>query len=223
LTGAPISSNLLQDKKIAPTHGKGDKTVKNITVALICTLLILTATTALAQKERAIGKSHYTAELAVMFMQHRTFETDDGGVYLGLAGYGHLGNNWYLGGEIGVGGGFGILSDESTFNPIELNAKKAFPLSESWAVDIGGGLSYNRVKFSHDSWFTDNDWEVSDWVFGGQLMGDLYFKAGNFLIGLKLKYQLTADVPDVAAEISPIEGWDYSNFKIGLQIGFLAQ
>ena len=200
-------------------------TVKKNTAFLLCTLVILTLTltTAQAQDPPPIGRSHYTVELDAMFMQHRTFETDDGGLYLGLAGYGHIGKHWYLGGEIGVGTGFGIFTDNTTYNPIELNAKKAFALSGSWAIDVGGGLSYNRVHFSHNSWFSDNDWDVTDWVFGGQLMSDLYFKAGNFLIGLKLKYQLTADVPDVAAEVSPIEGWDYSNFKIGIQLGFLSQ
>ena len=127
-----------------------------------------------------------------------------------------------LGGEIGVGFGLGVIfSENSSFVPIELNAKKAFALSPNWVIDVGGGLSYNKIEFSHDSWFSDNDWNVTEWVFGGQLMCDFYFKASKFLVGLVLKYQLTADLPEVSAAISPEEGWDYSNFKIGLQLGFL--
>jgi hypothetical protein len=191
-------------------------------VALVCTLMVLNGMTALAQDEARLGKSHYCFEMALMFLQHRTFETDDGGGYVGLTGYGHLGNNWYLGGEIGAGFGMGaIFSDGSTFTPLQLNAKKALALSPSWVVALGGGLSYSRVEFSHNSLFTSNDFEVADWVFGGQVLCDFLFKAGRVPLGLKLMYQLTADLPEVAAEISPDEGWDYSNFRIGLQIGFM--
>ena len=196
--------------------------MKKKVVALVCTLLVLNTLTALAQDEPALGTSHYSAEMDLMFLQHRTFDTDDGGVYLGLAGYGHIGNSWYLGGEIGVGAGFGLfLVESSSFMPIELNAKRAFALSRRWIVDVGAGLSYNRVAFSYNPWGSDNDRDVTDWVFGGQVMGDLIFKAGHFLVGLKFKYQLTADLPDVSSLISPDEGWDYSNLKIGIQLGFL--
>ena len=196
--------------------------MKKKVLALTCMLLVLNGMAALAQDAPLLGRSHYSLELDLMFLQHRTFDTDDGGVYLGLAGYGHLGNNWYLGGEIGVGSGFGLLlSDSSTYMPIELNAKRAFELAPSFIVDVGGGLSYNRVEFSHDSWFTDNDFEVTDWVIGGQMLCDILYKAGSIQLGLKLKYQLTADLKEVADLISPEEGWDYSNFKIGFQIGFL--
>jgi hypothetical protein len=195
--------------------------MKKTVCALACLLVALNGMAALAQDEAVLGKSHYTAELDAMFLQHRTFDTDDGGVYFGLAGYGHMGDNWYLGGEIGVGAGFGLfLVDSSSYMPIELNAKRAFALSPSFVVDLGAGLSYSRVEFSHDSLFSDDDWEVTEWVFGGQVMSDLYFKAGSFLLGLKVKYQLTQDVEDVASVISPDEGWDYSNLKIGFQIGF---
>ena len=113
------------------------------------------------------------------------------------------------------------LSLGKTHFTLELDAKRAFALSLGFVVDVGAGLSFNRVSFSHNAWFSDDDWEVTDWVFGGQVMSDFYFKAGSFLLGLKLKYQLTADLPEVSEEISPDDGWDYSNFKIGLQIGFL--
>lgn len=196
--------------------------MKKKILTLACALLILTTTATLAQNPPVLGTSHYSAELDVMFLQHRDFTTDDGGVYLGLAGYGHLGGNWYLGGEIGIGAGFGLLLVESsTFMPIELNAKRAYALSSSFVVDIGAGLSYNRVQYTYNPWFSNNDNDVTNWVFGGQLFGDLTFKTGRFLIGLKIKYQLTADLPDVESVISPEEGWDNSNLRIGLAIGFM--
>lgn len=196
--------------------------MKMVIPALVCLLLFFNGMAAIAQDTPPLGKSHFTLELDAMALQHRTFTTDDAGVYFGLAGYGHIGKNWYLGGEIGGGTGFVFfLSDDSSFMPLELNAKRAFALSPGFVIDVGAGLSYNRVNFSHDSWFSDDDWEVTEWVFGGQLMSDIYFKAGSFLLGLKLKYQLTADLPEVSEKISPDDGWDYSNFRIGIQIGFM--
>ena len=196
--------------------------MKKIILSLAISLVFLNGVAAFAQEAPLLGKSHYSAELDLMFLQHRTFTTDDGGVFLGLAGYGHLGGNWYLGGEIGVGGGFGLfLIESSSFMPVELNAKRAYALSPSFVVDVGAGLSYNRVDFSYNPWGTDNDRDVVDWVFGGQIFSGLTYKAGSFLIGLKFKYQLTADLPEVASLISPEDGWDYSNLRIGLQIGFM--
>jgi hypothetical protein len=170
-----------------------------------------------------LGGYHIVVELDAMYMQHQTFETDEAGLYIGLAGYGHLGNSWYLGGEIGAGTAVTFFSsNDSSYMPLELNAKRGFPLAPWCAVELGGGLSFSRISFSHDSWINDEDEvEISDWVFGGQLLGSLTFKAGPMILGLKLKYQLTTDAEEVAELISPDEGWDYSNFKIGLQVGFM--
>jgi hypothetical protein len=188
---------------------------------LLCALLILTTPPALTQEPPALGRSHFSAELDLMFLQHRTFETEDGGAYLGIAGYWHLDRNWYLGGEIGAGFGFGIFSESSTYVPLEVNAKKAWPLSSHWIADVGAGLSYNRIHVSHQRLFSDDDWEVTEWVFGGQVLGDFIYTTGGFHIGLKLKYKLTADLPETTGLVSPEEGWDYSNFKIGIALGVL--
>lgn len=170
-----------------------------------------------------LGGYHFAVDLDAMYLQHQTFETDEAGLYIGLAGYGHIGGGWYLGGEIGAGTAVTVFSsNESSYMPLELNAKRGFPLASWCVVELGGGLSFSRISFSHDPWFSDDeDVEISDWVFGGQLLGGFTFKAGPMILGLKLKYQLTADAEEVAELISPDEGWDYSNFKIGLQVGFM--
>lgn len=170
-----------------------------------------------------LGMYHIAVKLDAMYLQHQTFETDESGFYVGLVGYGHLGSGWYLGGEIGAGGSLTLFaSDESSYMPLELNAKRGFPLA-SWCVgELGGGMSFSRVTFNHDQFFgSEEDYEITEWVFGGQIFGCLTFKAGPMLLGLELKYQLTTDAEEIADRISPDEGWDYSNFKIGLKVGFL--
>lgn len=191
-------------------------------VAFVCTGLLILAvgSASLAQDRPPLGGSHFAVEWDAMLLQHRTFETDDVGFYLGISGYGHIGRNWYLGGEIGGGGGFGtlFLGETSSYMPIELNAKRAFGLTRNLVADLGGGLSYSRVEYNQ-SFSSDGD--VADWVVGAQVMGDGWFRAGRFLAGVKLKYQLTADVEGVDPVLSTGKGWDYSNLKIGVQIGFV--
>lgn len=195
--------------------------MKTTAFTLICLVLMLTGPTAGAQEQPLLGTSHYAVELDLMFLQHRTFETDDGGIYFGFAGYRYLGDDWYLGGEIGVGTAFGLfLVENSTYMPLEVNAKRAFALSRHWVATLGGGLSLSRVEYSHDAFDPDDDVDVTEWVAGGQVLSDLIYQAGGFQIGLKFKYQLTTNVDEVTSRFSPDAGWDYSNLKLGIQIGF---
>jgi len=168
-----------------------------------------------------LGRFQIGAELDAMSMQHRTFETDDGGIFLGLSVFGHVRNGWYLGAEIGVGGSMKIFGyEDSSFVPIEVNAKRAFRLANHLAADLGAGLSYGQVEFSH-SLFVDDPVEINEWVPGAQVFGGLLVDAGPFFVGIKLKYQLTMDAEEIADFISPDDGWDYSNLRIGAQVGFL--
>ena len=196
--------------------------MRKATLSLLCTLVILTGATASAQESPLLGTSHYSMEMAYMFLAHDTFAIDDYGVYLGLAGYGHLGDDWYLGSEIGVGGAFGLFGfDSSSYTPIEVNGKRAFSLSPRWAMDMGAGLSYSRVKFVNNAWFSESE-IITDWVFGGQVLTNLYFQTGWAQVGLKIKYQLTTDVRGLEDLTLSSGGWDYTNLKISLQIGFRA-
>jgi hypothetical protein len=170
----------------------------------------------------ALGRMHFSIEFATMGMQHRDFSTDDAGVYFGISGYGHLGKDWYLGGEYGAGTSMAFFfADESSFYPLELNAKRGFRLSEVFCADLGAGLSYSRVKFQSIGFFSEDGEEIEEWVFGGQIFGDLMIEAGGVFLGLCAKYQLTTDASDVADELEETDGWDYTNYRIGLKIGFM--
>jgi len=168
-----------------------------------------------------LGRFQIGVELDAMSMQHRTFETDDAGLYMGLSVFGHVRNDWYVGAELGVGGSMSIFGyEESSFVPLEVNAKRAFRLANHFAADLGAGLSYGHVDFSH-SLFVDDPVEINEWVLGTQIFGGLLVDAGPFFVGVRLKYQLTMDAEEIADFISPDEGWDYSNLRVGAQVGFM--
>lgn len=170
----------------------------------------------------ALGRMHFSIEFATMGMQHRDFSTDDAGIYFGLSGYGHLGKDWYLGGEYGGGTSMSFFfADESSFYPLELNAKRGFRFSDIFCADLGGGLSYSRVHFKRMFLFFSEGEEIDEWVFGGQIFGDLMLEFGGVFLGLSAKYQLTTDASDVADELEETDGWDYTNYRIGLKLGFM--
>ena len=170
-----------------------------------------------------LGRLHFSVALARMAMQHRTFETDDTGLFFNAAGYGRLRGDWYAGGEIGVGGNVALFGlDETTTVPIELNLKRGFGLSRHVALALGGGLCTSWVEYRDNGFFgTGDERTASDWVFGGQVFGEILLHAGWAQTGLQVEYQLTTDAGEVMDLISPGEGWDYSNLKIALHVGIL--
>jgi hypothetical protein len=169
-----------------------------------------------------LGMAHFACQFDYMFMQHRTFAFDDFGIHLGIKGYGHLGDDWYLGGEIGAGGAVGfIFGPTSDIGTIELNAKRAFSISSLLVMDLGGGVSLNSVDITDWSLFSDDTVKVEDWVLGMQALADIYFRFEWGLAGLSVKYMLTTDVSGYE-EIDPGDpDYDMSSLMIGAQVGFL--
>ena len=186
-------------------------------------LLLGVATPALGSADAAppFGRFHVGLEVDRMSMQHETFDTDDTGAFFGLSGYGHVSRGWYVGGEVGGGGSLSLFGgDESSQLPIEVNVTRAFTPLRRVAFDVGGGLSVSRVDFSTGGFLSEKQ-EADDWVFGGQVLGNVRLRAGWGFLGLKLKYQLTADSDEIADLAGADEGWDYSNLKIGLTVGIV--
>ena len=192
------------------------------TIIVLIISIGIAAPSAAQDAPGTLGSFQISADLSTMWMQHRTFDTDDGGLFAGLGVYGHLGDDWYIGGEIGTGSSLALLVfDDSSFVPVEVNAKRAFRLKNHIAADLGAGLCFGRVEYSRSPLFWGETDEVDQWVPGGQVFADLLFDAGGFFLGLKTKYQLTADADEVADLVSSDEGWDYSNFRFGIQFGFM--
>lgn len=174
-----------------------------------------------AQDVPPLGRYHFDAALNLMIMQHVSFESDDAGLQFILAGYRHVGRDWYAGLELGAASSLTLIGDDSSFTSLEANAKKAFVAGRRVRFDLGGGLSLGHVSFEENNWFSDDDTKVDEWVVGMQALADLHLKLGSVLLGANLKYLLTTDVPGVTAESGLAGGWDYSNLTLGLHAGFL--
>lgn len=175
-----------------------------------------------AQEAPALGEYHFSFGFGPMIMQHVTFETDDAGVHLGLAGYKHVGRGWYLGAELGFGQSMVLFGDDSGITMYELNGKRGFELGGAFAADLGAGLSYNHVTYERSSLFgTGSDPGIDDWVLGIQGLAGIHGRLGPFLLGAYLKAMLTQDVDGVQEAEGLQEGWDYSNLTFGIRFGFL--
>lgn len=194
--------------------------MKTLTIAALF-LSCLAAVPATAQDVPSLGRYHVYFEYSAMIMQHVTFEADDAGLHVGLAGYKHVGDDWYVGAELGGGGSLIFLGIDSEITTWEVNAKRALPLGRFVCFELGGGLSYNKVHYEESHLFFDDDEiEIDDWVPGVQALANAHAKLGAFLAGAHVKYMLTGDVEGVQEAEGLEEGWDYSNVTIGVQFGF---
>jgi hypothetical protein len=195
--------------------------VKRVLVMAAC-LLLTTCSSLLAQEAPPLGKYQISVKWDAMLMQHVTFETDDFGFFIGLDAYKHVGRNWYVGGAIGGGGSMNVifLSGGNSITALELNGKRAFPLTSFLVFDLGAGLSYNSVQYD-GTWIWESDEvDINEWVFGAQALADMNLKFKGLLVGVNLGYMLTQDVPGVADQTGVKKGWDYSNLCYGVQAGF---
>jgi len=197
------------------------KTFRMASVLLLCLAACPLAAQEAAQEGPPLGKYHFYFEYGAMVMQHVTWSTDDAGIHLGLAGYRHMGKNWYLGAELGVGASLMFFGDASDIGMIEVNAKRAFPLGNTVRFDFGGGLSYNHVTFDDADWFGPDTPVIDDWVLGVQVLSNANLKLGPVLLGAHVKYMLTQDVAGVQEVENLDKGWDYTNLTFGIQCGFL--
>ncbi|MFO7610482.1 MAG: hypothetical protein R6X35_15050 [Candidatus Krumholzibacteriia bacterium] len=194
------------------------KTLAIVAVSLVC----LSSSPLAAQQAPPLGQYHGYLAFGAMVMQHVTFANDDAGPHVGAAVYRHLGQSWYLGAELGRGESFSLFGDDSGITLCEVNAKRVFAPSGLLRLDLGGGLSYNRVTYDEYVLFGPDDGEqISDWVPGVQALTNVHLKLGRFLLGAHLKYMLTGDVAGVPADPDTDKGWDYTNLTFGVQFGFL--
>jgi hypothetical protein len=143
----------------------------------------------------------------ITFTDDEWSNVDDDGLYLGVEGYWKVDPNVYVGGEIGEAINVSILGDDISFIPVELNVKYATEIAPNIIADFGAGASFSYAEIT-DPWSDESE---DDWLFGGQVFGDLTYKIKSFSIGVNAKYQMTQDFKDSDV--------DLSNWRLGLQLG----
>lgn len=184
--------------------------------------LSLSCSSALAQEPPSLGNAHFYLGLSGMNMQHATLEPEETGLHLGVAGYKHLGRNWYLGAEIGAGSNLALFGAQSGITTVAMNGKRVFADGTTLRFDLGAGLSYNNVTYDENNLFSsEDDAELEDWVLGAQVLANVHAKLGEFILGANVTYMLTADVEGLQGAEGLEEGWDYSNITVGIHLGFL--
>lgn len=133
----------------------------------------------------------------------------DSGPYLGLEAYRQISERLHLGGELGYArssGSIPLVKTELTYVPIELNLKYA-AIATPWVdFTLGGGFSYNYVRFEVDCFGTCFDAD-EDWHPGLQFFGGARFNALRFLLGVEGKYQVS-------------EEQDLDNWRLTAQAGY---
>jgi hypothetical protein len=102
--------------------------------------------------------------------------------------------------------------------PIEFNIKYVIPVSRCLNFAFGGGGSINYFSISSNTQFGGLAVNASDsnWVWGGQVFGELNYRISNWFIGADVKYQLTQDLSLFGIDTQA--GAD--NFRAGGHIGF---
>jgi hypothetical protein len=164
----------------------------------------------------------------------------ENGVYVGIEAYKQLFcPNLYFGVAVGWAGTSGSVSDVVTgptflptsvtadssidYIPIEFNVKYVIPISRCFNFAVGGGGSINHFSFDSDisagNAVGNAAVHVSDddWVWGGQVFGEVNYKVNNWFIGIDAKYQLTQDLNLFGVDSQA--GAD--NFRAGGRVGFL--
>jgi len=195
---------------------RGGKVVKRLFLISICIVFVMTSAALHAQERVPLGKGNVAVKLDYIVFTDGHFDNpgnEDDGLYIGLEGYGQIFPNLYLGGEVGQGFNIGVLGEDISFIPIELNLKYAIEAAHNFVIDFGAGVSYSYVELRDQSPFGSGWDERDDWLFGGQFFADLTYKIHWFSIGVNAKYQVTQDFRD--------DDFDLSNLRVGAQIGVM--
>ncbi len=165
-----------------------------------------------------LGPNNFTVKVDSIHFEDNALKGLDRGIYVGLEGYGYLGQNFYLGAEVGYVDTDGQIESEGArldkeliFIPIELNLKYTIRVVSNLLFDLGAGFSYNYAKEELSGLGVSSS--LHDWIWGGQFFGDLNYKIGQFFLGGNVKYQITGHGHNI--------GHEFNNLRAGGQIGVM--
>ena len=190
--------------------------MKRLFLISMCIVFAMSSAALHAQERIPLGNGNFALKLDYIVFTDDHFDkpgNEDDGLYIGLEGYGQIIPNLYLGGEVGQAINIGILGEDISFFPVDLNLKYAIEAARNFVVDFGVGVSYSYVELRNETPFSSGWDERNDWLFGGQFFADLSYKIDWFSIGVNTKYQITQSFRD--------EDFDLSNWRVGVQIGVM--
>jgi len=184
--------------------------MKKLILILALVMVVLAPVLSHADDGAPLGKGTISFKFGYVSFSDAPDDANDG-LYIGLEAYGRVFPNVYLGAGVASASTAEVLSTEDTaLVPIELNVKYAKEVHENLMLDAGAGLSYSYASYTENFLFTP-DREENGWLFGGQIFGDMIYKINWFTLGIDAKYQITEELEAV--------GFDFSNFRLGFQLG----
>ena len=198
---------------------------KLLGTALAAAFLLVSAPADAQYQAAPLGNGNISFKVGYLNFTDSVVENSDvdSGVYFGFDAYFQVAPSFYLGFELGYGYtdgnayvyspalGRSVTVDTSvTYVPLEFNFKYMARPAPNLAIGLGAGLSTNYVE--EEATLGGIYATVDDWLFGGQVFADINYVAGNVFFGGFFKYQITEDFKDT--------NYDYSNWRIGGQIGF---
>jgi hypothetical protein len=208
--------------------------MKKLSLILVLLAFCFSAASVSAQMRAPLGMGNLAVKVDYFRFTDDAAEDFDieNGVYVGLEGYASFLNpNLYFGLETGWAGTSGDFFDlgiplevDTTYVPIELNAKYVFEINPCLTFDMGAGISMNYFNIDFDSPILLGGFgsvEFDDWVFGGQIFADINYKVANWFVGANAKFQMTDDLEIFILNSGINRGVDASNFRVGVQAGMM--
>jgi hypothetical protein len=165
-----------------------------------------------------LGPNNFTVKLDSINFGDNALKHLDNAYYIGFEGYGHIGQNFYLGAEVGYVNADKNVVDAGTevnkeliFIPLELNLKYTIKVVSHLIFDLGAGFSYNYAKEEISGSGISSS--ADDWLWGGQFFADMNYKIGQIFLGANTKYQITGRGNNLDHR--------FDNWRIGGQIGVM--
>lgn len=194
--------------------------MKQVCMFILAILFVLSVSVVRAEEKAPLGSGTFALKIDYIKFNATQIRNSnvDTGLYLGIEGYGHIGSNWYLGGEVGYAnpqGSFTYMGTpydaELTFIPVEVNVKRALARSPHYVTSSGFGLSLNFVEQKTRA--SGPPLTTDDILWGFQFFFDYNYKINNFFVGATFKFQVTDKFSD--------ESYNYFNWRLGSQVGFM--
>lgn len=155
-----------------------------------------------------VDRSEIALTLGVLVFADAEFH--DAGFIGGIEARVPVAPRWLVAGGISGGGDIGIFDKSLNVAPVEMDLVRVFPASSHFAAELGAGLA--AVHGSHtDVVLFGDDIDSDGWVVGGQVSGGATAVFGKFLLGARIKYQVTGGFEDT--------GWGLDNVRVLARTG----